>query len=129
MPTINQLVRKKRVPQRRKTKSRALQQNPFAEGVVLHTGVMDPKKPNSAKRKYARVKLNNGTEATCFIPGENHRIQEHSIVLVRGGRVRDLPGVRYRIVRGVRDVGGVEKSTKFGVERNKRRSKYGVKAR
>jgi small subunit ribosomal protein S12 len=132
MPTINQLVRKSRVPQRRKTKSRALKKQPFAAGVVLFTKTMNPKKPNSANRHYCRVKLNNGVEVTCFIPGEGHQLQEHKSVLVRGGRVRDLPGVRYRIVRGTRDSEGVQPSRKWDhagsgpVRRNKRRSKYGI---
>ena len=135
MPTINQLVRKPRVPQRRKTKSRALKGQPFAAGVVLFTKTMNPKKPNSANRHYCRVRLNNGTEVTCFIPGEGHQLQEHKSVLVRGGRCKDLPGVRYRIVRGTRDSEGVQPSRKWAgvrsnglpVARNKARSKYGVK--
>lgn len=133
MPTINQLVRKARVPQHRKTKARALQQNPFKAGIVLRTGVLNPKKPNSANRHYCRVRLTTGVEVTCFIPGEGHRLQEHAVVLVRGGRCPDLPGVRYRVVRGTRDSAGVEPSKKWDfkgtgpVKRNKARSKYGVK--
>lgn len=134
MPTINQLVRKKRVPQRRKTKSRALKGQPFAAGIVQETGIMNPKKPNSANRHFCRVRLNNGTRVTCFIPGEGHQLQEHKHVLVRGGRCKDLPGVRYRIVRGTRDSEGVQPSRKWAnnnsgnpVPRGKGRSKYGVK--
>ena|SRR5215831_3039346 len=119
MPTINQLVRKPRrkPPQRRK--SRALQQRPQVRGVVLWTGIREPRKPNSAMRAVARVRLSNGFEVTAYIPGEGHNVQMHSVVLVRGGRVRDLPGVRYHVVRGNRDVAAVE-------ERRQARSKYGA---
>jgi small subunit ribosomal protein S12 len=131
LPTINQLVRKPRRPQRRKSKSRALQGSPFKAGIVKSTTVMKPKKPNSAHRHTARVQLSNGHFATCFIPGEGHNLQEHNNVLVRGGRVRDLPGVRYKIVRGTRDTQGVQPSRKWDVgdgpvKRNKSRSRYGV---
>ena len=100
MPTINQLIRKPRVPQRSKPKHPAMQGCPQKRGVCLQVKTMTPKKPNSALRKIARVRLSSGTEVTAYIPGEGHNLQEHSIVLVRGGRVRDLPGVRYHIVRG-----------------------------
>ena len=107
MPTINQLVRKPRRPVTYKTKSPVLEGCPFKRGVCLQVKTMTPKKPNSALRKVARVRLSNGKEITAYIPGEGHNLQEHSIVLVRGGRVRDLPGVRYHIVRGVLDSLGV----------------------
>src|SRR4051794_12406019 len=103
MPTINQLVRKPRVPQKSRPKHPAVQGCPQKRGVCLQVKTMTPKKPNSALRKVARVRLSNGIEVTAYIPGEGHNLQEHSIVLVRGGRVRDLPGVRYHIVRGVLD--------------------------
>lgn len=132
MPTINQLVRRPRKQQRRRTKSLALQRCPFKAGIVQMTKLMDPKKPNSGHRHAARVLLTTGTEVTCFIPGEGHNIQQHSVVLVRGGRVQDVPGVRYKIVRGNRDTQGVQPSRKWAnggdpVKRNKSRSKYGVK--
>ena len=120
MPTINQLVRKARVVQKTKSKSPVLERNPFKKGVCLAVKTMTPKKPNSALRKIARVRLSNGKEVTVYIPGEGHNLQEHSIVLVRGGRVRDLPGVRYHIVRGVYDCQGVN-------DRKQSRSKYGAK--
>jgi small subunit ribosomal protein S12 len=120
MPTINQLIRKPRKMQRTKTKSPALEANPFKKGVCLTVKTTTPKKPNSALRKIARVRLSNGREVTVYIPGEGHNLQEHSIVLVRGGRVRDLPGVRYHIVRGVYDCQGVN-------DRRQSRSKYGAK--
>ena len=120
MPTINQLVRKPRVPQRSRPKHPAVQGCPQKRGVCLQVKTMTPKKPNSALRKVARVRLSNGIEVTAYIPGEGHNLQEHSIVLVRGGRVKDLPGVRYHIVRGTLDAAGVEK-------RRVSRSKYGVK--
>src|ERR1700722_13205271 len=107
MPTINQLVKKPRVPQRSRPKHPAMQGCPQKKGVCLQVKTMTPKKPNSALRKVARVRLSNGIEVTAYIPGEGHNLQEHSIVLVRGGRVRDLPGVRYHIVRGVLDSQGV----------------------
>ena len=120
MPTINQLVRRKRRPQRTTTKAPVLDQCPQKQGVCLQVRTMTPKKPNSALRKITRVRLSNGKEVTVYIPGEGHNLQEHSIVLVRGGRVKDLPGVRYHIVRGTLDAAGVEK-------RRVSRSKYGVK--
>lgn len=120
MPTINQLVRQKRRKKRRFSKSPVLDKCPFRQGVCLQVRTMTPKKPNSALRKITRVRLTNGKEVTVYIPGEGHNLQEHSIVLVRGGRVRDLPGVRYHIVRGNRDTLGVEK-------RRQGRSKYGAK--
>jgi small subunit ribosomal protein S12 len=120
MPTINQLVRKPRVPQRSKPKHPAMQGCPQKRGVCLQVKTMTPKKPNSALRKVARVRLSNGIEVTAYIPGEGHNLQEHSIVLVRGGRVRDLPGVRYHIIRGVLDSQGVS-------DRKQARSKYGAK--
>ena len=120
MPTLNQLVRKPRKKQTRKPKHPALQGNPQRRGVCLQVKVMTPKKPNSALRKVARVRLSNGIEVTAYIPGEGHNLQEHSIVLVRGGRVRDLPGVRYHIIRGVLDTTGVP-------DRKQARSKYGAK--
>mgnify|MGYP006290078993 CR=1 FL=1 len=120
MPTINQLVRKGRKKIGRKSKSAALEQCPQKQGVCLIVKTQTPKKPNSALRKVARVRLTNGREVTAYIPGEGHNLQEHSIVLVRGGRVRDLPGVRYHIVRGSRDAMGVE-------GRKQSVSKYGVK--
>src|SRR6201989_3251997 len=107
MPTINQLVRKPRVQQYRRPKHPALHGCPQKKGVCLQVKIMTPKKPNSALRKVARVRLSNGIEVTAYIPGEGHNLQEHSIVLVRGGRVRDLPGVRYHIIRGVLDAHGV----------------------
>ncbi len=120
MPTINQLVRKGRKKQTRKSKSRVLEGCPFKRGVCLQVKTMTPKKPNSALRKIARVRLSNGKEITAYIPGEGHNLQEHSIVLIRGGRVKDLPGVRYHIVRGVLDTVGVD-------GRRRSRSKYGTK--
>src|ERR1035437_7953443 len=120
MPTINQLVRRRRVKQVAKKKNVALDECPQKRGVCLLVKTMTPKKPNSALRKVARVRLSNGKEVTCYIPGVDHNLQEHSIVLVRGGRVRDLPGVRYHIVRGVLDALGV-------ANRKQSRSKYGAK--
>jgi len=120
MPTINQLVRKGRKQPKKKSKSMALERCPFKRGVCLQVKTMTPKKPNSALRKIARVRLSSGKEITAYIPGEGHNLQEHSIVLVRGGRVKDLPGVRYHIVRGVLDATGVE-------GRRRSRSKYGTK--
>ena len=120
MPTINQLVRKGRKTFKAKSKSPLLENNPQKRGVCLSVKTTSPKKPNSALRKIARVKLSNGAEATCYIPGIGHNLQEHSVVLVRGGRVKDLPGVRYHIVRGSLDASGVAK-------RNQSRSKYGAK--
>ena len=120
MPTINQLVRKPRVNQVAKRKNVALDRSPQRRGVCLLVKTVTPKKPNSALRKVARVRLSNGKEVTAYIPGIDHNLQEHSIVLVRGGRVRDLPGVRYHIVRGTLDCLGVDK-------RRQGRSKYGAK--
>jgi len=120
MPTINQLVRVGRRPARSKSKSPALSRCPQRRGVCLLVKTMTPKKPNSALRKIARVRLTNGFEVTAYIPGEGHNLQEHSMVLVRGGRVKDLPGVRYHIVRGTLDALGVE-------SRRRGRSKYGAK--
>jgi small subunit ribosomal protein S12 len=120
MPTINQLIRKPRVVQPSRTKSPVLESCPQKRGVCLLVKTVTPKKPNSALRKVARVRLSNGKEITAYIPGEGHNLQEHSIVLVRGGRVRDLPGVRYKIIRGVLDCLGVAK-------RMQARSRYGAK--
>ena len=120
MPTINQLVRKPRRPARKFSTSPVLNKCPQRRGVCLQVKTMTPKKPNSALRKIARVRLSNGKEVTVYIPGEGHSLQEHSIVLVRGGRVRDLPGVRYHIVRGALDCTGVD-------GRKQSRSLYGAK--
>lgn len=133
MPTINQLVRKSRKKAKRKDKSPALSfsfntlknrymhhGSPFKRGVCVKVGTMTPKKPNSALRKIARVRLSNGMEVTAYIPGEGHNLQEHSVVILRGGRVKDLPGVRYHVVRGLLDTTGVE-------ARRQQRSKYGAK--
>ena len=120
MPTINQLVRKNRKAPVYKDKSPALKQNPFRRGVCTRVYTTTPKKPNSALRKVAKVRLTNGFEIIAYIPGEGHNLQEHSIVLVRGGRVKDLPGVRYHIVRGSLDLQGVK-------DRKQSRSKYGAK--
>ena len=120
MPTINQLVRKGRKTSQKKNKSPALQRNPQKRGECTRVYTTTPKKPNSALRKVARVRLTNGYEVTAYIPGEGHNLQEHSIVLIRGGRVKDLPGVRYHIIRGKLDVSGV-------TERRNSRSKYGAK--
>jgi small subunit ribosomal protein S12 len=135
LPTINQLVRKGRKPKPKKEKAPALRYtsnalkgrsekiakgNPQKRGVCTQVRTMTPKKPNSALRKIARVRLSNGVEVTAYIPGEGHGLQEHSVVLVRGGRVKDLPGVRYHIVRGALDSGGVD-------QRRRGRSKYGAK--
>src|SRR3954462_9960696 len=107
MPTINQLIRKPRAPLVTRSKSPALQSNPQKRGVCTRVYTTTPKKPNSALRKVARVRLTNGHEVTAYIPGEGHNLQEHSIVLIRGGRVKDLPGVRYHIIRGTLDASGV----------------------
>ena len=120
MPTINQLVRKGRKQAKRKSAAPALQKNPQKRGVCVSVKTVTPKKPNSALRKVARVRLTNGQEVTAYIPGIGHNLQEHSVVLVRGGRVRDLPGVRYHVIRGTLDTGGVQK-------RAQGRSKYGAK--
>ena len=128
MPTINQLVRKGRKVAPRKSKVRDLESCPQRRGVCLLVKTQTPKKPNSALRKVARIRLTNGKEVTAYIPGIDHNLQEHSIVLARGGRVRDLPGVRYHIIRGSLDCAGVE-GDKEGRLRNRGRSKYGVKRR
>ena len=120
MPTIQQLIRKQRTTEVKKTKSPALIQSPQKRGVCTRVYTTTPKKPNSALRKVARVRLTSGFEVTAYIPGIGHNIQEHSVVLVRGGRVKDLPGVRYHIVRGALDTAGVK-------NRTQRRSKYGAK--
>lgn len=120
MPTINQLVKSPRVDVNVKSKAPALRENPFRRGVCIQVMTRTPKKPNSAIRKVAKVRLTTGIEVIAYIPDEGHSLQEHSIVLVRGGRVKDLPGVRYHVVRGVLDCAGVEK-------RRRSRSKYGVK--
>ncbi|HEY6221181.1 MAG TPA: 30S ribosomal protein S12 [Candidatus Eisenbacteria bacterium] len=120
MPTLNQLVRQGRKMQLSKTASPALKGAPQKRGVCTRVYTSTPKKPNSALRKVARVRLTNGMEVTCYIPGEGHNLQEHSIVLIRGGRVKDLPGVRYHVIRGTLDASGVE-------GRQQSRSKYGTK--
>jgi len=120
MPTIEQLVREGRKPKKKKAKTAGLAGAPQRRGVCTRVYTVTPKKPNSALRKIARVRLSNGKEITAYIPGEGHNLQEHSIVLVRGGRVRDLPGVRYHIVRGTLDTAGVD-------DRRRSRSKYGTK--
>jgi len=120
MPTINQLVRRGRSRSRAKTNAPALQKCPQRKGVCTRVTTTTPKKPNSALRKVARVRLTNGTEVTCYVPGVGHNLQEHSVVLVRGGRVKDCPGVRYHIIRGTLDAAGVE-------DRRQGRSKYGAK--
>ncbi len=120
MPTINQLVRKGRTKPVKRSKSPVLDACPQKRGVCLQVKTQTPKKPNSALRKIARVRLSNGKEITAYIPGEGHNLQEHSVVLIRGGRVRDLPGVRYHILRGTLDASGVD-------GRNRSRSKYGTK--
>ena len=120
MPTINQLVRKGRKKSVDKKKTPALKGNPQKRGVCTRVYTTTPKKPNSALRKVARVRLTNGLEVTAYIPGEGHNLQEHSVVMIRGGRVKDLPGVRYHIVRGTLDTSGVQ-------DRRQRRSKYGAK--
>ena len=120
MPTINQLVKSGREKLRRKTASPALKACPQKRGVCIRVYTTTPKKPNSALRKVARVRLTNGMEVTSYIPGEGHNLQEHSVVLIRGGRVKDLPGVRYHIIRGTLDTSGV-------TNRRQGRSKYGAK--
>ena len=120
MPTVNQLIRKSRKKIIKKSASRALDKSPQKRGVCTRVYTTTPKKPNSALRKVARVRLTNGFEVTSYIPGEGHNLQEHSVVLIRGGRVKDLPGVRYHVLRGVLDTQGVS-------ERKQRRSKYGTK--
>jgi small subunit ribosomal protein S12 len=120
MPTINQLIRKGRDPQKAKSKVPAMEQNPQKRGVCTRVYTTTPKKPNSALRKVAKVRLTNQREVISYIPGEGHNLQEHSVVLIRGGRVRDLPGVRYHVLRGVLDTQGVK-------DRRQSRSKYGAK--
>ena len=120
MPTINQLIRKGRKATAKKTKAPALESCPQKRGVCTRVMTVTPKKPNSALRKVARVRLTNGIEVTAYIPGIGHNLQEHSVVLLRGGRVKDLPGVRYHIIRGAKDTLGVD-------DRRKGRSKYGTK--
>ena len=120
MPTYNQLCKKKRKKKKKLNKTPALEGCPQKKGICTKLVIRAPKKPNSALRKVARVRLSNGFEVTAYIPGEGHNLQEHSVVLIRGGRVKDLPGVRYHIVRGALDSGGVK-------NRTQRRSKYGVK--
>ncbi|MBM4275087.1 MAG: 30S ribosomal protein S12 [Deltaproteobacteria bacterium] len=120
MPTINQLVRKGRLKAKKRTASPALQSCPQKRGVCVRVYTTTPKKPNSALRKVARVRLTNGIEVTTYIPGVGHNLQEHSVVLIRGGRVKDLPGVRYHVVRGTLDASGVQ-------DRRRGRSKYGAK--
>ena len=122
MPTIQQLVRKGRTPRTRKSDAPALNGNPQRRGICVRVYTTTPKKPNSALRKVARVRFKDGTEVTAYIPGEGHNLQEHSVVLVRGGRVKDLPGVRYKIVRGALDSQGVSK-------RAQARSRYGTRKR
>ena len=120
MPTINQLIRKNRVKPVARNKVPALEKQPLKRGVCVKVYTTTPKKPNSALRKVARVRLSNGHEVTSYIPGEGHNLQEHSVVMIRGGRVKDLPGVRYHVIRGALDTQGV-------ADRRQRRSKYGAK--
>lgn len=120
MPTINQMIRKGRFKAKSKSKSPVLEGNPQKRGTCIQVKVQTPKKPNSALRKVARVRMSNGRETGVYIPGEGHNLQEHSIVLVRGGRVRDLPGIRYHVIRGALDTSGV-------ADRKQGRSKYGAK--
>ena len=122
MPTVNQLIRKPRTPTPTRNKVPALKGSPQRRGVCTRVYTTTPKKPNSALRKVARVRISGGIEVTAYIPGEGHNLQEHSVVLVRGGRVKDLPGVRYKVVRGTLDAAGVS-------DRKKARSQYGAKAR
>jgi small subunit ribosomal protein S12 len=140
MPTINQLIKKGRTKQTNRSKSPAINMiwrgkenrqlastNPFKRGVCTKVYTSTPKKPNSAVRKIAKIKLSNKMEVLAYIPGMGHNLQEHSVVMIRGGRVKDLPGVKYHIVRGKLDCAGVGKSQKFGHMRNRSRSKYGTK--
>ena len=120
MPTVNQLIRKPRIAPVKRNKVPAMQQNPQKRGVCTRVYTTTPKKPNSALRKVAKIRLTNGFEVIGYIPGEGHNLQEHSVVMIRGGRVKDLPGVRYHIIRGVLDTQGVK-------DRKKSRSKYGAK--
>ena len=128
MPTINQLIRDARIKKRYKISAPALQGSPQKRGVCTQVKTTTPKKPNSALRKVARVRLSNGYEVNSYIPGVGHNLQEHSVVLIRGGRVKDLPGVRYHVIRGKLDCAGVA-NDKEGKARNRGRSKYGVKQR
>ena len=128
MPTINQLIKKPRRAFGRINKVKDLEASPQKRGVCLQVKTMTPKKPNSALRKVCRVRLTNGMEVTSYIPGEGHNLQEHSVVLIRGGRVKDLPGVRYHVVRGTLDASGaIGPSSTNKANRNRKRSKYGVK--
>ena len=128
MPTISQLIRKGRQDKLYKTASPALKSCPQRRGVCVRVYTTTPKKPNSALRKVCRVRLTNGMEVTSYIPGEGHNLQEHSVVLIRGGRVKDLPGVRYHVVRGTLDAAGaIGPSSTNKMDRNRKRSKYGVK--
>ena len=128
MPTIQQLVRKGRQDKVEKNKTPALKGSPQRRGVCMRVYTTTPKKPNSALRKVCRVRLTNGMEVTSYIPGEGHNLQEHSVVLIRGGRVKDLPGVRYHVVRGTLDASGASgPSSTNKANRNRKRSKYGVK--
>ena len=128
MPTVNQLVRHGRVAKRAKSKVPALAGSPQKRGVCTRVYTTTPKKPNSALRKVARVRLTNGIEVTTYIPGVGHNLQEHSIVMIRGGRVKDLPGVRYHVIRGTLDASGaIGPSSTNKANRNRKRSKYGVK--
>ena len=128
MPTISQLIRKGRIATVWKTASPALKSCPQRRGVCVRVYTTTPKKPNSALRKVCRVRLTNGMEVTSYIPGEGHNLQEHSVVLIRGGRVKDLPGVRYHVVRGTLDASGaIGPSSTNKANRNRKRSKYGVK--
>ena len=120
MPTISQLIKNPRSVEKKKSKSRAMEKNPQKRGVCTRVYTTTPKKPNSALRKVARIRLTNGFEVTSYIPGEGHNLQEHSVVMIRGGRVKDLPGVRYHVIRGTLDTQGVS-------DRRQRRSKYGAK--
>ena len=120
MPTVNQLIRKPRIAPVKRNKVPAMQQNPQKRGVCTRVYTTTPKKPNSALRKVAKIRLTNGFEVIGYIPGEGHNLQEHSVVMIRGGRVKDLPGVRYHIIRGTLDTQGVK-------DRRQRRSKYGAK--
>ena len=120
MPTVNQLIRKPRIAPVKRNKVPAMQQNPQKRGVCTRVYTTTPKKPNSALRKVARVRLTNGMEVTVYIPGEGHNLQEHSVVLIRGGRVKDLPGIRYKVIRAALDTAGVS-------DRKQGRSKYGAK--
>lgn len=125
MPTINQLVRKGRRKKKKKNKTPALEGCPQKRGICTRLYVVNPKKPNSANRKVARVRLTNDLEVSVYIPGKSHNLQEHSMILIRGGRVKDLPGVRYKAIRGVGDLGPA--MAEDGGERKQRRSKYGAK--